>query len=122
MKLNIIVNGNTYEVEVDEADEAAGSGHSSSFPSIQSTVLAAPAMTASSDFDESKVCRSPLAGVVTRVEVRPGQHIEQNQLLLVLEAMKMEIKIPAPSAGTVKSIEAAPGDAVKPNQILVCFE
>ena len=123
MKLKIVINGTTYEVEVEEVDESGNPGASaSSLPSIQSTVLPAPTADASSDFDETKVCRSPLAGVVARLEVRPGQTVEQNQLLMVLEAMKMEIKITAQSASTVKSIEVAPGDAVRPSQILLCFD
>ena len=93
-----------------------------SVPPVQSTVLPTAAAGASSDFDEAKVVRSPLAGVVTRLEVQPGQPVKANQLLLLLEAMKMEIKIPAHTAGTVKSLEVASGDAVRPNQVLVCLE
>jgi biotin carboxyl carrier protein len=59
---------------------------------------------------------------VARLLVQPGQRVEFNELLLVLDAMKMEIKINSSLAGTVKSIHIAPGDAVKPNQILVLFE
>ena len=51
-----------------------------------------------------------------------GQQVQNNELLLVLDSMKMEIKITAQSARTIKSIVVAPGDAVKPGQILVYFE
>lgn len=122
MKLKIAVQGNIYEVEVEEAAEAALEHSASTLSAIQSTVLPSAAAGASSDFDESKVCRSPLAGVVSRIEVRPAQQVEQNQLLLVLDAMKMEIKVTAQSPVTIKSLEVNPGDAVRPNQILVCFE
>jgi biotin carboxyl carrier protein len=64
----------------------------------------------------------PLAGVVARLHTNPGQQVQNNELLLVLDAMKMEIKITAQAAGVVKSIVVAPGDAVKPGQILVHFE
>jgi len=56
------------------------------------------------------------------LHTNPGQHVQKNELLLVLDAMKMEIKITAQAAGTIKSIAVTPGDAVKPNQILVAFE
>jgi len=59
---------------------------------------------------------------VARLHTNPGQHVQKNELLLVLDAMKMEIKITAQAAGTIKSIAVTPGDAVKPNQILVAFE
>ena len=56
------------------------------------------------------------------MHTNPGQQVQDNELLMVLDAMKMEIKITAQSAGTIKSIAVAPGDAVKPGQVLVYFE
>lgn len=125
MKLVITINGTAYDVEVQDAGEAAALEHSHPahhLPPVQSSVLPTAAIGASSDFDEAKVVRSPLAGVVTRLEVKPGAQVKAQQLLLLMEAMKMEIKIAAHSAGTVKSIEVAPSDAVRPEQILVCLE
>ncbi|HTV65977.1 MAG TPA: biotin/lipoyl-containing protein [Bryocella sp.] len=123
MKLTITINGKSYDVEVEEAVEPAALEPSvHPLPLVQSSVLPTAAIGASSDFDESKVVRSPLAGVVTRLEVKAGAHVKANQLLLLLEAMKMEIKIAAHAAGTVKSIEVAPSDAVRPDQVLVCLE
>jgi methylmalonyl-CoA carboxyltransferase small subunit len=123
LKLKIVIDGRTYEVEVEETEELDRLESSAPTESpIQSSVLPSAKLNASSDFDEAKICRSPLAGVVARLQASPGQHVQPNDLLLVLDAMKMEIKIAAPSAGTIKSFEVAPGDAVKPNQVLVCFE
>ncbi len=72
--------------------------------------------------DESKVCRSPIAGMVTRVNVQPGQQIQPNDLLLVLEAMKMETNVTSPVAGKVKTVTVAQSDGVQLNQVLVEFE
>jgi methylmalonyl-CoA carboxyltransferase small subunit len=72
--------------------------------------------------DESKVCRSPIAGVVVRVSAQVGQAIQVNDPLLVLEAMKMETVITSPIAGKVAKVNANPGDAVQPGQVLVEFE
>lgn len=72
--------------------------------------------------DEQKVCRSPLAGSVSRINVQPGQPIQENDVLLVLEAMKMETAITAPLAGKVKTINAAVGDAATQGQVLVEIE
>jgi biotin carboxyl carrier protein len=62
-----------------------------------------------------------LAGVVVGLHVKPGDRVQVNDLLL-LDAVKMEIKINAQSAGMVKSIEVAPNDAVKPDPVLVHLE
>lgn len=123
MKLTIVIDGTSYEVEVEAAEQAYGSKSLPAQATVQSSVLTTYSKPGSSlDVDEAKVCRSPLAGVVARLHSNPGQKVQNNELLLVLDAMKMEIKITAQSAGTIKSIEVAPGDAVKPNQILVYFE
>ena len=120
MKLTISINGRSYDVEVEDAAESAALEHS--LPPVQSSVLPTAALGASSDLDEAKVVRSPLAGVVTRLQIQPGQKVKANDLLLLMEAMKMEIKIASHSPGTIKSVEVSPGDAVRPNQVMVCLE
>ena len=65
------------------------------------------------------MCRSPVTGLVIKVNAQPGQSVKEHELLLVLEAMKMETNVTAPHAGIVKKIHVASGDSVKPNQILV---
>ena len=129
MKIQIMVGGNPYEVEVDVEggkDHLGVPGHlPAGTATIQSTrVSTAPRPHSPSevDGDESKVCRSPVAGVVARVCVQPGEELQLDDLLVVLEAMKMETSVTAPIAGKVKSVKVAPGQAVKLNQILVEFE
>jgi methylmalonyl-CoA carboxyltransferase small subunit len=72
--------------------------------------------------DESKVCRSPCAGVVVRVSAQVGQAIQVNDVLLVLEAMKMETAISSPVAGKVAKVRVGVGDAVQAGQVLIEFE
>jgi methylmalonyl-CoA carboxyltransferase small subunit len=128
LKLQIGIDGKTYEVEVEilEDDMAPKPHYIPAQPSA--TVLtAAPAAGAPKAADapvadESKVCRSPIAGMVTRVNVQPGQQIQPNDLLLVLEAMKMETNVTSPVAGKVKTVTVAQGDGVQLNQVLVEFE
>ena len=124
MKLNIVSAGKTFEVEVEPAEPSPERGlPSQASAAIYSSVVpTAPKPGSTSEVNEAKVCRSPLAGVVVRVHVKPGDRVQLNDLLLVLDAMKMEIKINAQSSGTVKSVEVAPNDAVKPEQVLVFFE
>ena len=72
--------------------------------------------------DEAHVCRSPVAGVVIRIQAKPGDTLKVDDLIMVLEAMKMETNVTAPVAGTVKTIKVAEGDGVKAHQVLVEFE
>ncbi len=124
MKIQIVIGGKAYEVEVDVEGEDQ-SGEEGPAPRIQSVVVPTAPRHGSSttgDADESKVCRSPVAGIVVRVCVQPGKQLQPDDLLVVLEAMKMETNVTAPIAGKVKSVKVVPGEAVKLNQILVEFE
>ena len=71
---------------------------------------------------DDKVCRSPIAGLVVRVIAQPGQQVDVNDPLMVLEAMKMETNITSPVKGKIKAINGSAGDAVQINQVLVEFE
>jgi len=63
-----------------------------------------------------------LSGKVLRVDVKPGDAVEAGQLLLVLEAMKMENEVNAPKAGTVKEVPVSEGAQVSEGQTLVILE
>ncbi|HWY59828.1 MAG TPA: biotin/lipoyl-containing protein [Terriglobales bacterium] len=129
MKIQIVIGGKAYEVEVEVEggeDLLGVPGHlPAGTATIQSTrVPTAPRPHSPSEVeaDESRVCRSPVAGIVVRVCVQPSEELQLDDLLVVLEAMKMETSVTAPIAGKVKSVKVAPGEAVKLNQILVEFE
>ena len=64
---------------------------------------------------------SPLAGNIWKVEVEPGQAVEEGDLLFILEAMKMEYEVIADRSGTVADVLVAKGDAVAVGQPLVNF-
>ncbi len=123
MKLRIAVEGKTYEVEVEIADEAGVDSSTPATAAIQSSVLPpAVKVNTSSGLDETKLSRSPVAGLVVRMHVEAGQQVEAGELLMVLEAMKMETNITAAIAGKIRSVDVAAGDAVKLDQILLQFE
>ena len=65
---------------------------------------------------------SPMPATVVAIHVRPGQSVAEGELLIVLEAMKMELPIRAPRAGVVKSVACAKGDLVPPGVNLLEFE
>ena len=64
---------------------------------------------------------APLAGTVAKILVAEGDAVKAGQVLLTLEAMKMETEINAPADGTVKGILVAVGDAVQGGQALVAL-
>ena len=131
MKLQIGIDGKTYELEVEVIEEDHGSrprslvSPYSSTPTTVTLAPCAPAPVAGADegpVNDGKVCRSPVSGVVIRINVQVGQELQANDLIMVLEAMKMETSVTAPFAGKIKSIKAVQGDGVKVNQVLVEFE
>ena len=80
------------------------------------------APAAEENAEEDKLCRSPVTGIVIKVNVEPGQAIQANDPIMVLEAMKMETNVTAHAAGKVKNVRVAQGDSVKVNQVVVEFE
>jgi methylmalonyl-CoA carboxyltransferase 1.3S subunit len=128
LKLKITVDDKLYEVDV-EVSEPEPPRPSYIPPAGQARIpAAAPAAPApvrpkgAPAADESKVCRSPFSGTVSRISAQVGQIIQVNDVLMVLEAMKMETVITAPVAGKVAKINANVGDAVQQGQVLVEFE
>jgi methylmalonyl-CoA carboxyltransferase small subunit len=127
MKLHITVDGATYDVDVEVADDPAplplpfvADTAKMSVPVAMPPLPAvAPAIPHAGG--EDKVCRSPVTGTVMRVVAQPGQQIQPGDLLLVLEAMKMETNIAAPIAGVVARVTVKAGDAVRGQQVLVEF-
>ena len=120
MKLRIVIEDKAYEVEVDVANEAELDPSTPITASIQSEVL--PTAGQPGVDSDPNVIRSPLAGLVARVHVTPGQAVQPREVLLVLESMKMESNVIAQHAGTIQSVDVAPGTAVKVGQDLVHFQ
>jgi methylmalonyl-CoA carboxyltransferase small subunit len=128
LKLKLTVDGKLYEVDVEVAESERpqpayvpplAAARTNAPPVF--TPSAAPAPSAGPS-DETKVCRSPISGVVGKVSVQVGQKIQANDVLLVLEAMKMETAISSPIAGRVARLNVDVGDSVKAKQVLVEFE
>jgi methylmalonyl-CoA carboxyltransferase 1.3S subunit len=131
LKLQIGIDGKTYEVEVEILQEDGPSRlpNYAPYPAVPATIqtaalrsVAPPPDLSNGNADEAKVCRSPVAGVVIRVNIQPGQQLQAHDLMMVLEAMKMETNVTAPGPGTVKTVKVQPQDPVKVNQVVVEFE
>ncbi|HTV01806.1 MAG TPA: biotin/lipoyl-containing protein [Luteitalea sp.] len=65
---------------------------------------------------------APMPAQVTAVAVAPGDRVEEGTVLVLLEAMKMELPLRAAAAGVVRAVHCAPGDRVAPGRTLVDVE
>jgi methylmalonyl-CoA carboxyltransferase small subunit len=136
LKLKITVDGKVYEVDVEVAENepprpsylspATPTRVSAARPAAGPPPLSPPGKgegaRAETVKDEGKVCRSPISGVVVRVSAQDGQTIQTNDVLMVLEAMKMETSITSPISGKVAKVNVHVGDAVQGGQVLVEFD
>ncbi|HOC13336.1 MAG TPA: biotin/lipoyl-binding protein [Propionicimonas sp.] len=117
MKLKVTVNGVAYDIDVEVEEQEAPQlgaiviGGSSGGPAVPST--------ASVQASSANAVVAPLAGSVARVLVEAGQEIEAGEVLLVLEAMKMETEITAPKAGKVAQVLVEKGTPVQAGQALI---
>ncbi|HEU4512791.1 MAG TPA: acetyl-CoA carboxylase biotin carboxyl carrier protein subunit [Nocardioidaceae bacterium] len=118
MQLKVTVNGVVYDVDV-EVEEEPQPTLGAIFMTGGSFTAPATASAASVNGGEGNGVRAPLSGTVARVLVEEGQAIEAGDVLVVLEAMKMETEITAPEAGTVAAVLVTAGDAVSGGQVLV---
>ena len=123
MKYTVTLNGKKYEVEVTETEAAVVSVTENvpASPAVQPAAPVSPAapvaVSASGPVAGTKVL-SPMPGTVLSVRVKPGDAVAAGDVLMILEAMKMENEIVAPVAGTVKQIPVAKGQSVDTDTLL----
>jgi biotin carboxyl carrier protein len=65
---------------------------------------------------------APMVGKILKIEKNPGDHVDEDDVIIVMEAMKMEIPIVAPVAGTLKELKITAGQAVEAEQVLAVIE
>lgn len=122
-KFNITVNGNAYEVEIEEvkaaAPVAAAPKAASAAAAAAPAPKAAPAAAAAAPAAGDNTVTAPMPGKIVKLVASVGQAVNAGDVLLILEAMKMQNEITAPAAGTVKSFAVNAGDSVKPGQTMV---
>ena len=107
-KFNVTVNGQTYEVEVEEVGGA---------PTAAPVRAAAP--VAAAPVAGGTPVKAPMPGTILDVKVKAGDAVKAGQCLCVLEAMKMENEIPAPKDGTVAQVVVAKGASVNAGDTLI---
>ena len=113
----VTVNGRSYTVEVEEtaaAPLAPAGVPAASAPRTTAAPAAGSAATAS--------VTAPLPGTINDVRVKAGDKVKAGQVIVILEAMKMENEIQAPSDGTVSAVSVSKGDAVAEGAVMVVIE
>lgn len=132
-KYNIKVNGNTYEVEVEEVEQnavpavspvvkPAAARVSKATAAPKATPAPVPAQTPAPMAAGAQTITAPMPGTVLNVKVTPGQGVKAGDILVILEAMKMENEILAPTNGIIDTIQVAKGASVKANDVLVTIK
>lgn len=132
MKYKVTLNNRTYEVEV-EAGEAMlvdeYEAYAPAAPAAPAPVAAAapaaapaaaaPAAPAGAALAAGEVVKSPMPGNILKINVSNGQKVNEGDVLLILEAMKMENEVVATKGGTVAQIVVAKGAVVETGAPLV---
>lgn len=120
----ITVNGSVYEVTVEEGFTGAASAPKAApvaAPKAAAAPVAAPApapAAAPAGAAGNITVSAPMPGKILGVKASVGQAVKKGQVILILEAMKMENEIVAPEDGTVATINVAVGDSVEPGATL----
>lgn len=131
MKYKVTLNNRTYEVEVEEGKAMLVDEYEAYAPAAPAPVAAvpvaaapaaapaAPAAPAGAALAAGEVVKSPMPGNILKINVSQGQKVNEGDVLIVLEAMKMENEIVATKSGTVAQIVTAKGAVVETGAPLV---
>ena len=121
----VIVNGTEYEVELDGEGttwKATVGGQTFDIEMSEAAVTAKPRRSGGRKKKKSGTVSANIPGKVVTVEVEVGQEVIEGQVILILEAMKMQNEIQAPVSGTVVSVHCDEGEAIEANVPLVVIE
>ena len=109
-KYKVTVNGTAYEIEIEEIDASQVKAE----PAKTSEVVTAPVNANAGE----EAVTSPMPGNILAVNIKEGDTVKKGDVLMILEAMKMENEIMAPIDGTVKSLNTAKGSSVETGAVL----
>ncbi|MBR0207481.1 MAG: biotin/lipoyl-binding protein [Oscillospiraceae bacterium] len=130
MKYKVTLNNRTYEVEVEQGEAMLVDEYEAYAPAPAAAPVAAPAAAApaapapapapaAAALAAGEVVKSPMPGNILKIVVSQGQKVKEGDVLIVLEAMKMENEIVAPRAGSVAQIAVSKGQVVETGSPLV---
>ena len=130
MKYKVTLNNRTYEVEVEAGEAmlvdeyeayapAPAAAPVAAVPAAAAPVAAPAPAPAAASLAAGEVVKSPMPGNILKINVTLGQKVKEGDVLIVLEAMKMENEIVAPKAGSVAQIAVSKGQVVETGSPLV---
>ena len=131
MKYKVTLGNRVYEVEVDAGEAMLVDEYEALAPAAPAPVVvaapvpaavpvaAAPAAAPAPGLAAGEVVKSPMPGNILKINVTLGQKVKEGDVLIVLEAMKMENEITAPKAGSIAQIPVSKGQVVETGSPLV---
>ena len=114
----ITVNGNVYDVTVEEGGQGSTGTAPKAAPKAAAPKAAAPKAAAPAGGAGAVKINAPMPGKILSVKASAGQAVKKGDVIMVLEAMKMENEIVAPQDGTVAGSNVAAGDSVEAGAVL----
>lgn len=124
MKYKVTLNNRVYEVEVEQGeamlvDEYALAAPAPAAPVAAAPVAAAPAAAAAPvSVAAGEPVKSPMPGNILKINVTQGQQVSEGDVIMILEAMKMENEIVATRGGTIAQIAVSKGAVVETGAVL----
>lgn len=114
----ITVNGNVYEVTVEEGASTGAVAAAPKTVAAPKAVAAAPKAAAPSGAAGAVKVNAPMPGKILKVNASAGQAVKKGEAIIVLEAMKMENEIVAPQDGTIAGVNVTVGQSVEAGDVL----
>ena len=120
-KYNVNVNGNLYEITLEVVEDGAAPAAAPTAPAARPAAPAAPAAAAPAPAG-AETMKAPMPGNILSVNVQAGSTVKSGEVLMVLEAMKMENEIMAPRDGKIVSVAVSKEKTVETGSVLCDIE
>ena len=121
-KFSVTVNGTTYEVEIEEVTGSETVSTAAAAPKAAPAPAPKAAGALATAAAGTTAVKSPFPGTILKVNVSAGQAVKSGDVLMVIEAMKMENEIRAPKDGVVDSVNVSKGAAVATDDLLASLK
>ena len=123
--LRITVNGKSYDVQVEEigaSNESTPINDSIDLGETTSRPQKEEVKNENKKTADGEAIKSPMPGTIVSVNVKEGQNVSSGDVLVILEAMKMENEILAPRGAVVSSVNVSKGQSVESDTILLSLK